>query len=199
MEDEEFLSGPTMSHNVSQGQTSRSNDPILPHPAEGGYKEIAEMMARLPITAIFKRFGYLHYLNILYLQAELALLEQRLNQQAKIDRDSSDTCQKHYFHSFRCLSEGSTDSGTPSSLQWQIILRIREVLKEYGGLSSEIDPYSEPKNIQMRRFLQIVSCRRWHAQARPMFSSCAVIYVPQMTTNTWVSQVLMPIYGILRH
>ncbi|KAK5104522.1 hypothetical protein LTS08_002412 [Lithohypha guttulata] len=88
-------------------------------------------MARLPITAISKRFGHLHYLNILYLQAELALLEQRLNQQAKIDRDSSDSCKQHYFHSFRCLSEGWTDAGAFSGLQWQMILRMREVLKEY--------------------------------------------------------------------
>ncbi|KAK5090679.1 hypothetical protein LTR05_000854 [Lithohypha guttulata] len=113
-------------------------------------------MARLPITAISKRFGHLHYLNILYLQAELALLEQRLNQQAKIDRDSSDSCKQHYFHSFRCLSEGWTDAGAFSGLQWQMILRMREVLKEYDAAllaDSQLSTLAcpSPADVQFRR------------------------------------------------
>lgn len=132
------------------------------------------MMARLPITAISKRFGHLHYLNILYLQAELALLEQRLNQQAKIDRDSSDSCKQHYFHSFRCLSEGWTDAGAFSGLQWQMILRMREVLKEYGRLRSENDISSRTEYAQMQHFLRIVSYQHWHVQAQPMSNLCVL-------------------------
>ena len=70
------------------GQTAVNNPAILPTPAEGkehgrrespfsigGHQEIAALMAHTPATAIFKRFGFLHALNILYFQAELAMLE----------------------------------------------------------------------------------------------------------------------------
>jgi len=74
----------------------RTNDPqdaastTSSHYTLGDYHEIATMMAHWPVTAIFERFGLLNYLNILYIQAELEMLEQGLLELARQDRASPD-------------------------------------------------------------------------------------------------------------
>jgi len=93
MGDEESLSGATATNTPSDPQTNDSQAAASTASGEftiGGYHEIASMMARWPVTAIFKRFGFLNYLNILYLQAELEMLEKGLLDKAQEDKASPD-------------------------------------------------------------------------------------------------------------
>lgn len=93
MGDEESLSGATATNTPSRTQTNDSQAAASTASDEvtfGGYHEIASMMARWPVTAIFKRYGFLNYLNILYLQAELEMLEKTLLEKAQEDKTSQD-------------------------------------------------------------------------------------------------------------
>ena len=102
----------------------------------GGYDTIASFMANDSKYAIVRRFGYLNSLNILCLQAELVDLEQELEGWAEDDRMSADSKRRVYRHSWRAFSrhEVDPDSQDKSVLQWDTMLRIREVLKQYSGL-----------------------------------------------------------------
>jgi len=105
MPDEESLSGATATvGNETSNLQSRSSAieitlPKIP-PKTGGYHEIAELMARYPATAVFKRFGFLNALDILYLQAELARLEKELLEISRKNRDSTDQFKQRYFQGF---------------------------------------------------------------------------------------------------
>ena len=88
-------------------------------------------MGANPETAIFRRFGPLNALNLLYLQAELVDLENSLSNQAKEDEESGHFERSLYSRDWRTLSESSTvDIGNPS--QWSTVLRLREKLDEYS-------------------------------------------------------------------
>lgn len=135
MGDEESLSGATATNNASappppKVENHQTSIEILR--AMGGYHEIAGMMTKFPITAVFKRFGFLNYLNILYFQAELAILEECIKEVAQNDRDSCDREHEQYFQSFRHLFEGRSAAGGKNETQWRLILRMRAVLKEYS-------------------------------------------------------------------
>lgn len=134
MGDEESLSGATATNAapmpLPKAETRDVSIEILR--AMGGYHDIAGMMTRFPITAVFKRFGFLNYLNILYFQAELAILEECIKEAAQKDRDSPDRERQKYFQSFRRLHEGRTENGEKDKTQWRLILRMRAVLKEYS-------------------------------------------------------------------
>ncbi len=54
----------------------------------GGYMHLAEHMGEHPNRAIFRRFGELNALNVLFLQAELVELEAELRQEATLDAKS---------------------------------------------------------------------------------------------------------------
>lgn len=135
MGDEESLSGATATNTPSGPQTNGTQAAASTTSDEytlGGYHEIASMMARWPVTAIFKRFGFLSYLNILYLQAELEMLEKALLEKAQEDKTSPDKWRRQYFFAFNYMYEGLTESAETDLRQWQIVRRIRTLLKEYS-------------------------------------------------------------------
>lgn len=134
MGDEESLSGAT-STNAASTPPPRAVNRITSGEilrAMGGYHEIAGLMNKFPITAVFKRFGRLNYLNILYFQAELAILEECIMEEAQKNRESPDRECRQYFQSFRHLMEGRTETGAKDRSQWQLVLRMRKVLKQYS-------------------------------------------------------------------
>ena len=100
----------------------------------GGYDHLAEFMAQDPSLAIVRRFGRLNMLSILHLQAELVDLESDLDHYALQDKNGSDSCRQRYFRSwiqfsYRCTDKESSDK---SQRQWQTMLKIREVLRQYS-------------------------------------------------------------------
>ncbi|KAK0645290.1 hypothetical protein DIS24_g8040 [Lasiodiplodia hormozganensis] len=86
-------------------------------------------MGDIPETAIFRRFGFLNAQNLLYMQAELVSLEDRLRRvQAKDDRapGSRGLYAKNWF--FLGHPEAQEDE------QWELVKEIRERLKEYNEM-----------------------------------------------------------------
>ena len=93
-----------------------------------GYPRLASHMAQYPENIIFRRFNGLCTRNLLYLQAELMHLEQKLYRLEAADSVSSDGHRARYSKDWYWLdysSEGET------SEQLQTVLTIRSKLKEY--------------------------------------------------------------------
>lgn len=100
-------------------------------------------MGTYPDHLILRTFSDLNVKNLLYYQAELAILERDLELIEDEDRRSSNTV----LHDFdtrwsalvKAFRENQSQSGTPASLpttreekQWDTFLRIRVVLAEYS-------------------------------------------------------------------
>ena len=129
--------------------------------ALGGHKEIAEVMANWPVNAIFRRFGCLNLLNLLYYQAELARLERRLRIISKKDSNSGDRFRERYRMDFDNLAQGTTENGI-NTQQWDLILKIRQLLKEYslyfvGLMSFPADKVIDEAVIQNGQILRLDS------------------------------------------
>jgi hypothetical protein len=70
---------------------------------QSNYTGLADLMAENPEKAIFRRFTQLNIKNLLYLQAELACLEEDLNEAVEHDKNFQDT--KNYALSWALLEE----------------------------------------------------------------------------------------------
>jgi len=96
-----------------------------------GYTKLASLMGRSPEVAIFRRFGTLNARNLLYLQAELIDLEDRLEEATRLDEEASNLGRQRYDRDWLSLNESvTTPDGNPQ--QWNLVLKIREKLKEYS-------------------------------------------------------------------
>ncbi|TVY80313.1 hypothetical protein LSUE1_G006859 [Lachnellula suecica] len=96
-----------------------------------GYPRLAEHMGGAPEISIFRRFGALNRQNLLYLQAELTVLERELQ---KLEAEST-TCapgepRSQYSRDWEWLN--MPDEKACLNPQWQLCLRIRTVLREYN-------------------------------------------------------------------
>ena len=102
-----------------------------------GYANLASLMGSHPEVAIVRRFGALNAQNLLYLQAELVALEDDLRAIAAEDSASDDRNRANYSRDWYTLSmsRNGTASDENAGKQWQIILRLREKLKEYSRSS----------------------------------------------------------------
>ncbi|KAI1357465.1 hypothetical protein F5Y08DRAFT_333857 [Xylaria arbuscula] len=100
-------------------------------PMPGGYPRLAALMGAHPDMTAFRRFAYLNYLNLLYLQAELTGLENGLKKQAEADATSEHPENSIYHKDWQTLKESAkTQCGRPT--QWHIFLQVRDKLKEYN-------------------------------------------------------------------
>ncbi|KAI0529930.1 hypothetical protein GGR58DRAFT_525637 [Xylaria digitata] len=96
-----------------------------------GYPRFASLMGAHPEMAAFRRFGSLNALNLLYLQAELIGLENKLQKQAKTDAESGHFERSIYHRDWQTLAESvATENG--NSTQWRTMLEARDKLKEYN-------------------------------------------------------------------
>ncbi|PVH93718.1 hypothetical protein DM02DRAFT_721607 [Periconia macrospinosa] len=94
-----------------------------------GYPKFAGQIEMRPECAIFRRFGGLNAMNLLYLQAELVLLEESLHKQQKADSESGHGRKTKYARSWYQLSSSEEDGGTR---QLDLVHKVRETLKEYN-------------------------------------------------------------------
>ena len=92
-----------------------------------GYPKLAKFMALVPATAVFRRFGFLNKLNLLYLQADLHNLEAKL---LKIQRKDSKTHGDEglYAKNFFFLNDMAFGDNT----QLNLITDIRAKLEKYS-------------------------------------------------------------------
>lgn len=142
-----------------------------------GYAKIAQRMAGLPSLAIFRRFQALRAQDLLYMQAELVELEQRLRGQAVEDSQSSNQTEKLFSRDWHTLSK--RNDGGEYNEQWRLALEIREKLEKYGmsmaveardrthRTRGDVDPACSP----------IVSC--WKGPPTRSRHSCRDLGQPQ--------------------
>lgn len=108
---------------------SASHDPLQEYVV--GYPKLAAQIEILPELSMFRRFGALNAQNLLYMQAELAYLEKKLRERQQIDaNDPSGKRSAYALNWFWLKGSENTDAGEQQAL----VLRIRQVLKEYSML-----------------------------------------------------------------
>ena len=113
-----------------------ATDSSAPHLTDGrrpqtddipaGYPKLAKRMGLVPETAVFRRFGFLNKLNILYMQAELKYLEEKLKDVQRRDSQRSGE-EQLYAIDFYFLKESEDNDE-----QLELVLSIREKLEKYS-------------------------------------------------------------------
>ena len=112
------------------GTASNTQDDSLPVHTHG-YHRLANFMGEYPEYGIYRRFGSLNSLNLLYLQAELVMLELLLQQYAAEDGSSNDPLRALFAKNWMLLSN-QRGANTRCKKQWTLVLRIRKVLRQYS-------------------------------------------------------------------
>jgi hypothetical protein len=102
-----------------------------------GYPRLACHMNAHPSSSIFRRFGSLNYRNLLYLQAELAQLEEQLLRVEQEDKVSNVGKAAQYSKNWYWLSYSAQD-GYPKQLL--TVQRIQEKLKQYSRVHRLVEP-----------------------------------------------------------
>ncbi|KAF1956372.1 hypothetical protein CC80DRAFT_473276 [Byssothecium circinans] len=139
-----------------------ANDPLTQKVK--GYPKLAAQIELRPELAIFRRFGALNAENLLYFQAELALLEQDLQKQQLDDHCSGDSRKALFARSWYELST-SKENGDDTQLQ--LIHRIRETLRSYSiggcqlGSAAIVMRWVDEALIQQAQILAYPEPDRW--------------------------------------
>lgn len=122
---------------IEKSGDSGGRDLTKANPVLGGWPRVAAEMEKRPIFQSFERFRQLNIKMLLYYQVELAMLQERLEMEEISDAGST-------FNENRGFrTDASTmipDVGPPdrvTSVQWDIVKRIRGVLKEYSKLDRD--------------------------------------------------------------
>ncbi|KAL9080511.1 MAG: hypothetical protein Q9157_000745 [Trypethelium eluteriae] len=92
-----------------------------------GYPKLGRLMSLIPETAIFRRFGFLNKLDLLYMQAELKDLEEKLIKVQRRDGQSHGD-ERLYAKDFFFLS----DTGEGDNEQLDLMMDIRKKLEKYN-------------------------------------------------------------------
>jgi hypothetical protein len=133
--------------------TAMSADPVAEppkpfHPADKrpiddyvmGYPKIAAQMGLIPETAMFRRFGALNARNLLYLQCDLASIEEKLFKLEWNDHKSS-TGKKSRYAVDAFWLDNATAVRDGDTKQRDLILRMRETLHQYSMPHSTASVY----------------------------------------------------------
>lgn len=94
-----------------------------------GYPKLAVLQGTYPQLGIYRRFATLNARNLLYYQAELVDLEERLDKETLEDLKATEEKRKSHSRDWYSLSK--TADGVPTH-QWDIMLKIREKLLQYS-------------------------------------------------------------------
>jgi hypothetical protein len=107
-----------------------------------GYPKVANFMGSHPQLAVFRRFGKMSVQNLLYLQAELVMLESRLEEYASEDAKAGRSGYALDWNQLWRSARGNSaippndiddvDVLPEEQRQWATMLLIRGKLKEYG-------------------------------------------------------------------
>ena len=107
-----------------------------------GWPELAKLIAKTPDFEAFEPFRDLHIKSILYYQAELILLREKIHQaeyeDSLLGEKNGVKHASNFAEDLQYLIE-SRNSGNPElHKQWTLIEEMRKVLKKYSKLSPEI-------------------------------------------------------------
>jgi hypothetical protein len=110
--------------------TATNTTPAIPlQDLVTGYPKLAGQMGLIPETTIFRSFAALQAQNILYLQAELVLLEKMLRKRELIDSQDLNGLKSLYSLDWYWLSQSGDDGDEE---QWKLVQQIRVKLREYS-------------------------------------------------------------------
>lgn len=87
-------------------------------------------MSDYPEMAMYRRFRGLNSRNLLYLQAELVMIEKKLLALERSDAASSDEDRKQYSRDYAYLLMLAEDDSMNE--QYKLIIEMRDKLKEYS-------------------------------------------------------------------
>jgi hypothetical protein len=99
-----------------------------------GYAKLALLMGEHPEHGIFRRFATLNAQNLLYLQAELTVLEEQHLALALENEASGHRERKAYATNWFMLNNSTTSTTEEGEdrRQWAMFLKIREKLSQYS-------------------------------------------------------------------
>lgn len=131
-------------------------------PPPAGYRSLASAMGQSPQFAIFKRFRTLNAQNLLYLQAELTILENKLQQYIKEDQSATGIGDRDIYDRDWETLKGSCYTNHPSpgndNRQWTTFLEIRAKLKEYNDALLKQNELLKLENPNPR---DLIMLRQW--------------------------------------
>ncbi|OCK77779.1 hypothetical protein K432DRAFT_407030 [Lepidopterella palustris CBS 459.81] len=117
-----------------------------------GYPSLSKLMGSISETAIFQKFSTLTARDLLYRQAELKHLLQRLEDMERKDSQSGKEEDRSWFaRDWYQLSIEIDEKGNHSE-QWNLFKEIREKLWSYREAliqAATIEGYPEPKNFDL--------------------------------------------------
>jgi len=107
-----------------------------------GYAELAEFIASDNDFLLFRKFSALGARNLLYLQAEVQVLEAQLKQLDEDDRieiiNAQDVSEKikvdRFARDWEFMIRNAQDESGRQAKKMKIILQIRQVMKDYRTL-----------------------------------------------------------------
>jgi hypothetical protein len=127
------------------------------------YDTLSRLMSERPELLILRSYSTLNIKSLLYYEAELAHLEVELLEVESEDRDCGSSPRKDFARDWRSLSTGpehasllkaygQTRQGR-DALQWEIMCRIRSVLRDYSNNSLQmlLSRYCNLTALQMMR------------------------------------------------
>jgi hypothetical protein len=94
-----------------------------------GYPRLAERIAVKPETGIYRRFDALNARHILYLQAELILMEKELRELEVRDNNSKGGNRSRYAMDYKSMLE---EPSSEDRLQLELLKKIQKKLRQYS-------------------------------------------------------------------
>jgi hypothetical protein len=113
-------------HDLMSDPANFEDEPKNPVP---GWPQVAELMSNIPDFASFNRFSALQIKSLLYYQAELEILKAELREEELEDYRRGDERAIEYSKRADFLVRSRNKE---NHRQWDVILKIRTVLKEYS-------------------------------------------------------------------
>lgn len=101
-----------------------------------GYEKLAHFVTTNRGLELYRRFGWLQTLNLLYLQAHLTDLEAQLRNTIEEDLQSSDTDRTDLVLSWKALERSKEDPAL--NIQYNLILEARKTLDAYCTIEASL-------------------------------------------------------------
>ncbi|KAF4200565.1 hypothetical protein CNMCM8927_002827 [Aspergillus lentulus] len=130
-----------------------------------GYDKLAAFLGSHPEFQYFRRFSTLNTKNLLYLQAELANLEQELQDIIQEDKELAAQEEKKRKYPFSVWHlKSSANDPCVDSYQWDKVKEVRELLHQYNAAllqQSQIMDFGAPAKVEaagLREWLRRPEC-----------------------------------------
>ncbi|KAL2814903.1 hypothetical protein BDW59DRAFT_176293 [Aspergillus cavernicola] len=166
-----------------------------------GYDKLAALMTGDKGLSIFRSFKRLNAKNLLYLQAEIVIKEQELNEIIQKDRASQGFPQRNFSTSVRYL-KGGIDGPCQQWCKW---VEVRELLEKYNTAFAQHaqllrlkPPHGRDLEV-FRGWLQrnafcstVVECQQWGEENEKDLITLSGRYENIDSLTRWAFRILIP-------